>query len=152
MATRHVGQADGHLRTAATLLVADAGLTTVGLDQAWLIIVSTDRETAAVDGVVALERHADRSGASYLLRSLAVRTDRRGHGLGTELVEAAQADADEDAGGVAAIGLLTETAVGYFERFGFHAVTRDQLPAALSASPELTGACSTTARAYLRAG
>jgi amino-acid N-acetyltransferase len=48
------------------------------------------------------------------------------------------------------VALLTETADGYFERFGFDRVDREQLPSAVSASPELSGACPDTARAYLR--
>jgi amino-acid N-acetyltransferase len=37
----------------------------------------------------------------------------------------------------APVGLLTETAAGYFLRFGFVDVPRDDLPPALAASPEL---------------
>jgi amino-acid N-acetyltransferase len=149
MPTVRIGLADTDLRSSAAVLVAGAGLPTVGLDQAWRVLVSTDQD-GAVEGVVALERHRDGAGAAYLLRSLAVRSDGRGHGLGAELVDAAIAVADTDHGGIAAIGLLTETAVGYFERFGFRPVARDHLAAGLAASPELTGVCGETAQAYLR--
>lgn len=70
--------------------------------------------------------------------------------MGAALVTAALATADAEAGGTATVALLTETADGYFDRFGFTAVKRDTLPAALAASPELAGACADTARAYLR--
>jgi amino-acid N-acetyltransferase len=50
----------------------------------------------------------------------------------------------------APVALLTETADGWFPRFGFRPVPREALPAALSASAELRGACPATARALLR--
>jgi amino-acid N-acetyltransferase len=112
-------------------------------------LVSTD-DSGSIDGVVALERHGERDSTAYLLRSLAVRADRQGAGLGGELVAAATVAADADQGSTATIALLTETAVGYFERFGFRQVFRDQLPATLAASPELSGACAQTAQAYIR--
>jgi amino-acid N-acetyltransferase len=130
-------------------LVASAGLPTVGLDQAWAVVVMAD-DAGELVGVAALERHG--SPAVFLLRSVAVRPDRHGAGHGSALVNAALAAADADAGGPATVGLLTETADGYFDRFGFRPVERDQLPAALAASPELLGACADTARAYVRTG
>ena len=87
----------------------------------------------------------------YLLRSLAVAPEQRGTGVGAALVRVALAAADAHEQGRAGVGLLTETAAGYFDRFGFTAADRADLPAALSASPELTGACPATATAYWRA-
>ena len=130
-------------------LVASVGLPTEGLDQAWTTLVVEDPD-GELAGVVALERHGPDHEPAFLLRSLVVRADRRGTGLGRTLVDGALSAADTHVGGPATVGLLTETADGYFERFGFHAVERDQLPSALFASVELTGACPDTARAYLR--
>ena len=62
------------------------------------------------------------------------------------LVRAALAAVDP-AGPVA---LLTETAAGWFPRFGFHLVDRAALDPALAASAELAGACPATAQAFLR--
>jgi amino-acid N-acetyltransferase len=129
-------------------LLSDAGLPVAGLDQAWTTLVADDAHE--IVGVAALERHGPPAAHVFLLRSLAVRPGRRGHGLGAALVTAALAAADADAGMTATVALLTETADGYFDKFGFTPVERDTLPAVLSASPELRGACPDSARAYLR--
>lgn len=134
---------------AVAALVTAAGLPTLGLDQAWATVVADDTDGLA--GVAALERHGPPGAPAFLLRSVAVRADRRGTGLGAALVTAALDAADGGgSGGRATVGLLTETAAGYFDRFGFTEVPRDRLPAALSASPELTTLCPASARAYLR--
>jgi amino-acid N-acetyltransferase len=59
--------------------------------------------------------------------------------MGAALVRTALAAADACEQGRAGVGLLTTTAAGYFDRFGFTATDRAVLPAALSASAELTG-------------
>lgn len=133
---------------AVAQLVTAADLPTEGLDAAWLTLVSTDAEGLA--GTATLERYEGVDGPAFLLRSVAVRADRRGVGLGTSLVRAAIAAADEDTAGRAAVGLLTDDATGYYDRFGFTEVTRPDLPPALAASPELTTLCPASARAYLR--
>ncbi len=132
----------------ARALLERAGLPLDGYEQSWGRWVVTDRSGALV-GVVALERHGTPS--VYLLRSLAVAPKQRGTGVGVALVRVALAAADAHEQGRAGVGLLTETAAGYFDRFGFTAADRADLPAALSASPELTGACPATATAYWRA-
>jgi amino-acid N-acetyltransferase len=81
---------------------------------------------------------------------VAVRADRRGTGLGTALVRSALEAADRDAGGPAVVGLLTDTAAGYYDRFGFAEVARSAFPQQLMASPELTTLCPASARAFLR--
>lgn len=131
-----------------TDLVAEAGLPTDGLADAWQVWVATD-DGEVVAGC-ALERHTSTGDEvrAYLLRSLVVTPRMRGRGMGAALVRRALAASDADGGGP--VALLTETAVGYVERFGFRSVTRPDLPPALSASEELRGACPATARAYLR--
>jgi amino-acid N-acetyltransferase len=121
-------------------LVTAAGLPTAGLAQAWLIWVAVDRDRLL--GTASLERYD----GAYLLRSVAVRDEARGRGIGAQLVRAALA-AVAPAGPVA---LLTETAAGWFPRFGFHPVDRAALDPALTASAELAGACPATAQAFLR--
>jgi amino-acid N-acetyltransferase len=121
-------------------LVTAAGLPTAGLAQAWRTWVAVDRDRLL--GTASLERH----GGAYLLRSVAVRDEARGCGIGAQLVRAALAAVDP-AGPVA---LLTETAAGWFPRFGFHPVDRTALDPALAASAELAGACPATAQAFLR--
>ena len=132
----------------ARALLKRAGLPLDGYEQFWRRWVATHRN-GELAGVVALERHG--TPPVYLLRSLAVAPDQRGTGLGAALVRTALAAADAHEHGRAGVGLLTETAAGYFDRFGFTATDRAGLPAALSASAELTGACPATATAYWRA-
>jgi amino-acid N-acetyltransferase len=121
-------------------LVTAAGLPTAGLAQAWRTWVAVDRDRLL--GTASLERH----GGAYLLRSVAVSDEARGRGIGAQLVQTALAAVDP-AGPVA---LLTETAAGWFPRFGFHPVDRTALDPALAASAELAGACPATAQAFLR--
>jgi amino-acid N-acetyltransferase len=121
-------------------LVTAAGLPTAGLAQAWRTWVAVDSHRLL--GTASMERH----GGAYLLRSVAVRDEARGRGVGAQLVRAALAAVDP-AGPVA---LLTETAAGWFPRFGFRPVQRAALDPALGASAELAGACPATAQAFLR--
>jgi amino-acid N-acetyltransferase len=92
-----------------------------------------------VVGAIGLERY----GSVGLLRSLAVTERSSGRGVGTVLVRALLARAQ--ALGLEALYLLTTTAPDYFPRFGFEPVPRASLPAALSASAELRGACPASA-------
>ena len=126
-------------------LIAAAGLPLAGLDDAAHVWVAEVART--IVGTAALERHGTADAPTFLLRSAAVDPAWRGHGVGSALTAAALAHVD-DAG--APVALLTETAAGYFPRFGFTAVARDRLPAALAASAELRGACPASAHALLR--
>jgi len=130
---------------AITDLIAAAGLPLAGLDDAALVLVAEDADT--VIGTVALERHGTGTDAAFLLRSASVAPAWRGRGVGAQLTAAALAHVDA---AVAPVALLTETAAGYFPRFGFTAVPRSRLPTALAASIELQGACPASARALLR--
>jgi amino-acid N-acetyltransferase len=123
-------------------LVTASGLPVAGLAGAWRTWVAVDG--AQLLGTASLERHGD----AVLLRSVAVRADQRGRGVGAELVRAALAAA----GPRRPVALLTETAAGWFPRFGFHPVERAALEPALAASAELAGACPATAQAFLRPG
>ena len=78
-----------------------------------------------------------------LLRSLAVDTNHRSHGLGKKLIQAVLEQAK--ANHLSSISLLTETAQDYFPRFGFQTSTRDALPTSLHASAEFRGACPDSA-------
>ena len=129
-------------------LVARVGLPLAGLDDAWKTWVVTS--SGDVVGGVALERYDSPTGPVFLLRSLAVDEARRGMGVGSLLVSEALRAADLDAGAPASVTLLTQTADGYFPPLGFRAIARADIPAALNASAELTGACADTARAFLR--
>ena len=126
-------------------LIAAARLPLAGLEDAALVLVAAAADGTVV-GTVALERHGTGDDTAFLLRSAAVAPSWRGRGIGAELTAAALAHLDAGA----PVALLTETAAGYFPRFGFTAVPRDRLPTDLGASAELQGACPASARALLR--
>jgi amino-acid N-acetyltransferase len=121
-------------------LVTAAGLPTAGLAQAWHTWVAADGDQLL--GTASLERHD----SAYLLRSVAVHDEARGRGIGAQLVQIALAAVDP----ARPVALLTETAAGWFPRFGFHPVDRAALDPALAASAELAGACPATAQAFQR--
>jgi amino-acid N-acetyltransferase len=123
-------------------LVTASRLPVAGLAGVWRTWVAVDGDQLL--GTASLERHGD----ALLLRSVAVRAGQRGRGVGAELVRAALAAA----GPRRSVALLTETAAGWFPRFGFRPVERTALDPALAASAELAGACPATAQAFLRPG
>jgi len=71
----------------------------------------------------AVELHVDFA----LLRSVAVDKDQQGQGLGHDLTRAALDLARQR--GVSGVYLLTETAGGFFSRFGFKPTSRAEVPA-----------------------
>lgn len=83
-----------------------------------------------------------------LLRSVAVAQSQRGLGVGIRLTEAAVALAR--ARGIKALYLLTETAAGFFPRFGFRPVSRDEVAPAVRQSIEFTRACPASALAMVK--
>jgi amino-acid N-acetyltransferase len=125
-------------------LIGAAGLPTEGLADSYLVLVAERADR--IVGTAALERRGDGDDAAYLLRSVAVQAGNRRSGLGARLVDRALGEVHAGA----PVALLTKTAPGYFPRFGFVPVDRAELPASLSASAELRGACPASARALLR--
>jgi SAM-dependent methyltransferase/N-acetylglutamate synthase-like GNAT family acetyltransferase len=130
---------DADLAAVKSLLDA-RGLPIEGLDE-HVGAALVAREGGEVVGAVALELYGD----AALLRSLVVRSDRQRIGLGTGLTEAALALARQR--GVRELYLLTETADGFFPRFGFERVARDQVAPAVRGSVEFASACPQSARA-----
>ena len=102
------------------------------------------REGGRVAGCAVLEPY----GTAGLLRSVAVAQSQRGLGVGIRLTEAAVALAQ--AQGIKALYLLTETAAGFFPRFGFRPVTRDEVAPAVRQSIEFTRACPASALAMVK--
>lgn len=78
-----------------------------------------------------------------LLRSLAVRAEARGNGLGRVLVERLLTSARKQE--LETIYLLTTTADRYFPRFGFEPADREEADERLRSSEEFRGACPDTA-------
>ncbi|MGE0483712.1 MAG: arsenic resistance N-acetyltransferase ArsN2 [Gammaproteobacteria bacterium] len=119
------------LLMAANLPADDLEASAVQLIGAWL--------GDELVGVVGLERH----GRDGLLRSLVVRPDSRGEGLGGSLLDALEAQAA--AAGIERLWLLTETAEVFFAARGYAVVARTAAPTAIAASREFAGLCPASA-------
>lgn len=119
-------------------LLTSAGLPLAGFDsqpERFLLAL----RGSVLAGCALLERHGDVG----LLRSVAVAERERGAGLGEEMVRRLLARARRER--LPAVLLLTTTAAGFFPRFGFRAVSRARVPAALKTTEEFAGACPATA-------
>jgi amino-acid N-acetyltransferase len=97
------------------------------------------RTSAGVVGAVGLEYYED----AALLRSLVVEKQQVGHGIGKELVAAAERLAAGTA--VAAIYLLTTTADRFFETVGFRRLQRELAPASIRGSHQFASLCPASA-------
>ncbi len=97
------------------------------------------RRSGQVVGAAGLEVYAD----GALLRSVVVDASARGEGLGGRLTEGALALAR--ASGVPDVFLLTTTAEGFFPRFGFERIARDDVPGSVRESVEFQSACPASA-------
>jgi amino-acid N-acetyltransferase len=127
----------------ATLeLLERCGLPQGGLTTSAALIVVA-KEAGAVLGCAALEVY----GTTGLLRSVAVDPAHRSQALGRQLVERMLAHGKRF--GLRKLYLLTETATGYFPRFGFHPVAREAVSPAIHASVEWTSACPVSAQAMV---
>lgn len=74
-----------------------------------------------------------------LLRSVAVRAERRNQGIGRALIERIEHDARRQ--NITELYLLTGAARRYFEDLGFAILPKADVPPALLASAEFQGAC-----------
>lgn len=90
-------------------------------------------------GVIGLERY-DQYG---LLRSMVVDADHRNKHIAEELVKIVEEEAGSS--GVEVIYLLTETADKYFNKKGYHAITREQVPGQIKSSSEFNHVCPASA-------
>ncbi|GEM_PF-249107 len=100
-------------------------------------------EEGQVVGVIGLEVYGDVG----LLRSAAVHPGAQGSRVGTRLVEHLLAEARRL--GLRTVHLLTLTAESWFPRFGFRAVSREEVDARVKESPEFHGLCPETAVAMV---
>lgn len=124
-------------------LLTDSGLPLDGVRESFDTFVVAEAGSDLV-GVAGLEVCCD----DALLRSVAVRPEWRSHGVGRALVTRAIADAE--ARGLRALFLLTTTAERYFPSFGFRAITRDEVPAAIRGTAEFREACPASATVMCR--
>jgi N-acetylglutamate synthase-like GNAT family acetyltransferase len=125
-------------------LLEDANLPTAGLGPTLPDFLVAE-EGGRIVGAVGFELY----GESALLRSAVVAQERRDTGLGTHLVERLLQRADSK--GVREIYLLTTTADRFFPRFGFAAIPRAGVAAAVHASEEFRGTCPDSAVVMRRA-
>ena len=97
------------------------------------------RDGEGLRGVVGVEL----LGSVGLLRSLAVRPDQRGAGLGQRLTDAAEAWAALR--GIRQLFLLTTTAAPFFARRGYVVIDRALVPAEIRTTTEFAGVCPSSA-------
>jgi amino-acid N-acetyltransferase len=119
-------------------LLARLRLPLAGVDE-HLRNILVARQGDEIVGTAAVELFAD----GALLRSVAVEPREQGKQLGQRLTNAALDVATQH--GVDAVFLLTTTAEGFFPRFGFERITRDQVPPTVRESVEFQSACPASA-------
>ncbi len=122
-----------------TDLLKDCGLHIEGIEEhiAGGYVVAEHEEK--IFGVCGIETY----GTYGLMRSLAVSRPWRGRSAGRRLVEDRTAWARAE--GIRALYLLTIDADGYFERFGFVRMRRDDVPNEIRGSLEFSSLCPVTA-------
>jgi amino-acid N-acetyltransferase len=125
-------------RPAIRALLVEAGLPVEDLESGHVLFWIA-RNGDAIAGAIGLER----SGASGLLRSLAVDAAHREHGLGTQLVDALERKSLET--GIKDLFLLTQTAELFFERRGYATVERANVPQDVRTSAEFRTLCPASA-------
>jgi amino-acid N-acetyltransferase len=119
-------------------LLKAQGLPTDGLEQHLTTTLVAHQDDRLI-GSVAVETYPD----GGLLRSVAVAGPSQGQGLGQALTSAALEMARDR--GLDTLYLLTTTADGYFPKFGFEPITRQDVPASVQTSVEFTSACPSSA-------
>jgi amino-acid N-acetyltransferase len=135
--------ATGDDLAAVERLLTASGLPIDGVAEALSTFVVAEADGALV-GVAGLEVCCDNA----LLRSVAVETAWRSHGVGRALVTRVIADAESR--GLRALYLLTTTAERYFPSFGFREIARDEAPADVRATGEFRGVCCASATVMAR--
>lgn len=116
-------------------LLVEAGLITAGVAEHINHFLIAEEEGRIVASV-GLERY----GAQALLRSVAVAPPYRNRGLARTLVSHILAEVAEQQ--IREVYLLTTTASGYFRRFGFEPVNREDVAEPVRASEEYGECCS----------
>jgi len=139
MKTRAVSIRARPERAVAAALLAAAGLPTDDLGEVDLERFFVAQSGGGATGLVGLELY----GADALLRSLVVREQARGTGLGSALV--AHVEDYARANGVRSIYLLTTTAADYFARRGYRTVDRALAPERIRATREFRDLCPASA-------
>jgi amino-acid N-acetyltransferase len=124
-------------------LLTQAGLPVSDLQRNQSLTLLGIRESGRVVAVIGVEAY----GPVGLLRSLAVAETHRKTGLGRHSVSSAEAWAAER--WVAALYLLTTTAVPFFASLGYESVSRSEAPEAITKTAQFTELCPASA-AFMR--
>lgn len=74
-----------------------------------------------------------------LLRSMIVVPEYRSNGIASRLVEQVEQHAKNQ--GLSELYLITNTAETYFSKKGFHAISKEAVPATVASSAEMNGLC-----------
>ena len=88
-------------------------------------------------------------GETALLRSLAVASEYRKRGIGRQLFLHAENFCRQN--GVKEIFLLTQTAEGFFTRFGFNHHKREDAPSSITETTQFSGLCPVSSRFMMKA-
>lgn len=123
-------------------LLEDAALPTAGVSEFFDRFVVAEK-AGRILGVAGLEVH----GGDGVLRSVAVRPDLRGRGLGARLTRWVLDSAREI--GLRRLYLLTTTAEDYFPRHGFRPIDRSEVSPEVQESVEFREACPASAVAMV---
>jgi N-acetylglutamate synthase-like GNAT family acetyltransferase len=125
-------------------LLCKCDLPVDGLDEQFgeaYCVAEHDGEIVAAGGVEVL-------GSCGLLRSVAVSQAWQRKSIGAAVTKNRIAWAKSK--GLSAVFLLTTTAAGYFERFGFRSVDRDAVPSAIKKSWEFSSVCPESATVMVK--
>jgi len=96
-------------------------------------------EKSKMLGVIGLEIH----GADALLRSLAVSPGAQGKGCGLTLLQHLEAYSREK--GIVTLYLLTETARGFFKKYGYESIDREVAPPSIRRTSQFSSICPKSA-------
>jgi len=87
-------------------------------------------------------------GSEGLLRSVVITESNRGQGYGAELCDSLEEYARTN--GVETLYLLTTTAAPFFERYGYGAVAREEVPKLIQGTTEFTDLCPASATCMVK--
>ena len=133
-----VGPASAQDLIAIRALLERSGLPTSDLESARPVF-RVIREKGQVIAAGALQPF----GSSALLRSVVVASDRRGIGLGGEILSELERVARADR--ISRLVLLTQTAADFFARQGYRVIERSTAPRNMQASEEFRSLCPSSA-------
>jgi arsenite methyltransferase len=126
-------------RQAVEKLLAEASLPTAGVADQFEHGFVVAESGGALVGAAGVETY----GAHGLLRSVVVRPEARGRGVGEKLVLERLEWARSR--GMESVHLLTTTAAPFFARLGFRTTAREQVPGSIAHSAEFSEICESTA-------